>query len=133
MDRTIAEFQSAINPAVGLDQSHLWFVGIDEDYWNSDIKYQCPQDYEQSRGGGPEFRTDRLKNAAEVTIGEMTRHVPLDQYDRLCYLYDYGDEWRFYAILKELYTDEPSNTEPAVVNEKGGVLDQYDPPRERRF
>lgn len=34
-DRTIAEFQSAINPAVGLDQGHLWFVGTDEDYWDS--------------------------------------------------------------------------------------------------
>jgi len=28
-DRTIAEFQLAINPAVGLDQGHLWFVGDD--------------------------------------------------------------------------------------------------------
>jgi len=26
-DRTITELQSAINPAVGLDQGHLWFVG----------------------------------------------------------------------------------------------------------
>lgn len=25
--RTIAEFQSVINSAVGLDQDHLWFVG----------------------------------------------------------------------------------------------------------
>jgi len=28
-DRTITELQSAINPAVGLDQGHLWFVGED--------------------------------------------------------------------------------------------------------
>jgi hypothetical protein len=31
-DRTVAEFQTAINAAVGLDQNHLWFVGADEDY-----------------------------------------------------------------------------------------------------
>jgi len=41
-DRTVAEFQTAINAAVGLDQDHLWFVGTDEDYWNSDVVYQCP-------------------------------------------------------------------------------------------
>ena len=36
-DRTIAEFQSAINSAVGLDQGHLWFVGEGKDYWDSAI------------------------------------------------------------------------------------------------
>jgi hypothetical protein len=52
-DRTIAEFQSAINPAVGLDQGHLWFVGDDEGYWDSAVKYQCPQEYEESPGWTP--------------------------------------------------------------------------------
>jgi len=128
-DRTIAEFQSAINPAVGLDQGHLWFVGADEDYWDSDVKYQCPQEYEESRGGDPVLRTERIENAGDVTIGEMTRQLGLEQYDRICYLYDYGDEWRFYGILKEILSDEPSDTEPAVVNEKGDPInDQYDPP-----
>jgi hypothetical protein len=37
-DRTIAELQSAINRAFGLDEGHLWFVGTNEDYWNSDVK-----------------------------------------------------------------------------------------------
>jgi hypothetical protein len=132
-DRTIAEFQSAINPAVGLDQGHLWFVGTDEDYWDSEGKYQCPQEYEQSQGGGPVFRTERFENAGEVTIGEMARQLGLEQYDRICYLYDYGEEWRFYAILKEVLNDESSDTEPAVVNKKGESIDQYGPSRERRF
>ena len=129
-DRTIAEFQSAINPAVGLDQGHLWFVGDDEDYWDSAVKYQCPQEYEESLGGDPVLRTERIENAGDVTIGEMTRQLGLEQYDRICYLYEYGDEWRFYGILKEILSDEPSDTEPAVVNEKGDPInDQYDPPR----
>lgn len=132
-DRTPAEFQSAINPAVGLDQSHLWFVGNDEDYWDSEIKCQCPQQYEQSCGSDPGFRTERLENAGEVTIGEMARQLNLEQYDRICYLYDYGDEWRFYAILKEILDDEPSDTEPAVVNTEGESINQYGSSRERRF
>lgn len=68
-DRTLAEFQSAINPAVGLDQGHLWFVGNDEDYWDSDVKYQCPREYEESPRGDPLLRSARLENAGETTIG----------------------------------------------------------------
>jgi hypothetical protein len=125
-DRTIPEVQAVINPAVGLDQGHLWFVGSDEDYWDSDVKYQCPQEYEESLGGDPVLRTDRIENAGETTIGELTRQLGLEQYDRICYLYDYGDEWHFYAILKEVITDELSEKEPAVVKEKGDSVDQYD-------
>lgn len=129
-DRTIAEFQSAINPAVGLDQDHLWFIGEDEDYWDSVVKYQCPQEYEESLGGDPVLRTERIENAGEVTIDEMTRQLGLEQYDRICYLYDYGDEWRFYAILKEIISEEPSDKDPAIVKEKGDPTDdQYDAPR----
>ncbi|MFC7142845.1 hypothetical protein ACFQMA_23825 [Halosimplex aquaticum] len=127
-DRTITEFQSAINPAVG-DQGHLWFVGEGEDYWDSAVKYQCPQEYEESPGGDPVLRTERIENAGEVTIGEMTRQLGLEQYDRICYLYDYGDEWRFYAILKEVLSDESSDKEPEIVKEKGDPIDdQYASP-----
>lgn len=128
-DRTIDEFQSAINPAVGIDQGeHLWFIGTDEDYWDSDVKYQCPKEYEESLGGDPVLRSERIENAGETTIGELTRQVGLEQYDRICYLYDYETEWRFYAILKEVITDEASNKAPDVVNEKGGSIDQDAPP-----
>ncbi|AEN07816.1 hypothetical protein Halar_0584 (plasmid) [halophilic archaeon DL31] len=132
-DRIIADFQSAINSTVELDQDHLWFIGTDKDYWDSEVKYQCPQEYEQSRGDGPALRTERLEDAGKVTIDEMKRQLGLEQYDRICYLYDYGDEWRFYAILKEILSDKQSDTEPAVVNTEGGSIDQYDSSRERRF
>jgi hypothetical protein len=128
-DRTITTFQAAINPAVGLDQGHLWFVGEGEEYWDSSVKYQCPQEYEESLGGDPVLRTERTENAEEVTVEQMARQLGLEQYDRICYLYDYGDEWRFYAILKEVLSDEASDREPEVVNEKGDPIDdQYEHP-----
>nr|WP_245778595.1 hypothetical protein [Halomicrobium zhouii] len=46
-ERTIAELQTEINAAVGLDQDHLWFVGTDENYWNSDVACQNPREYEE--------------------------------------------------------------------------------------
>ena len=39
-ERTLAEFQSTLNSAIGLDQDHLWFFGTDQDYWNSDVFYK---------------------------------------------------------------------------------------------
>lgn len=41
------------------------------------------------------------------------------------YLFDYGAEWRFYAILKEIQEDESGGIRPEVVKEKGDPVDQY--------
>jgi hypothetical protein len=60
----------------------------------------------------------------------MASQVDLSEGDRICYLFDYGDEWRFYAILKDIIADEPSDKQPDVVNEKGDQVDQYGHPGE---
>lgn len=128
-DRTLDEFQTALNRAVGLDQDHLWFFGIDRDYWDSDVEYRRPGEIEQSSGGT--FRGGEEYDAGETTLGRMARQLDLEERDRICYLFDYGDEWRFYAILKEIDEDEPGDTEPEVVDGKGDPVDQYAPPGER--
>lgn len=128
-DRTLDEFQSVLNRAVGLDQDHLWFFGTDQDYWDSDVEYKRPGEIEQSPGGM--MRGGEAYDAGETTVGQMIRQLDLEERDRLCYLFDYGDEWRFYAILKEVNEDDPSDSEPEVVNEKGDPVDQYAPPGER--
>jgi hypothetical protein len=127
-DRTLNEFQTVLNQAVGLNQDHLWFFGTDQDYWQSPVQYKRPEELEQA---GPTMGDEDEYNAAETTVGGMVQQLKLEERDRICYLFDYGDEWRFYAILKEVNEDEPSDTEPEVVNEKGGPVDQYAPPGER--
>ena len=74
--------------------------------------------------GGEEY------DAGETTVGQMARQLDLDERDRICYLFDYGDEWRFYAILKEINEGGTSDTEPEVVREKGEPVEQYPPPSE---
>lgn len=122
-DRTLTEFQSVLNRAVGLNQDHLWFFGTDQDYWDSDVQYKRSEELDQSAGRfvGDEEEYD----AGETTIGQMARQLDLDERDRICYLFDYGDEWRFYAILKAINKDAPSDKEPEVVNEKGDPVEQY--------
>lgn len=48
----------------------------------------------------------------------------LEQYIRIRYLYDYGDERLFYAILKEIHSEEPIDKKLTVVNESSESLDQ---------
>lgn len=124
-DRTVDEFQSAINVAVGLDQSHLWFVGVDEDYWDSDVKYRCSHEFEDLPDGGPAHLGAETFDAGETTLAEMARQFGLTESDRICYLYDYGDEWRFYGILKEVVKDAPDTKELEVVKKKGDSIQQY--------
>lgn len=125
-DRTLDEFQTVLNHAVGLNQDHLWFFGIGQDYWDSDIQYKRPGEIEQSASGL--MRGGEEYDAGETTIGQMARHLDLDEHDRLCYLFDYGDEWRFYAILKELDEGGPSDKAPDVMTEKGEAVEQYGSP-----
>ena len=127
-DRTLTEFQSVLNRAVGLNQDHLWFFGTDQDYWDSDVQYKRPEEIEQSAG---RFMGDEEEyDAGETTIGQMARQLDLEERDRICYLFDYGDEWRFYAILKEIDDDAPSDKEPEVVKQKGDPVEQYGRPDE---
>lgn len=125
-DRTLDEFQTVLNHAVGLNQDHLWFFGTDQHYWDSDIQYKRPGEIEQSPGGL--MRGGEEYDAGETTIGQMARQLDLDERDRLCYLFDYGDEWRFYAILKEIDEGGPSDKAPEVITEKGAPVKQYGPP-----
>jgi hypothetical protein len=126
-DRSLDEFQTAINAAMGLDQGHLWFFGVDEDYWRSVVKYQCPQEFDDSSSSGLIGFDEESHDAGETSVGEMAEHLGLNQYDRICYLYDYGDEWRFYAILKECMDDESNDRGPEVVAERGEAIEQYAP------
>jgi hypothetical protein len=100
---------------MGLDREHLWFVGTGEAYWNSDVKCQCPQEFDESRGGLSTGFGEEAHNAGETTVGEMVEQLGLEERDRICYLYDYGDEWRFYAILTEIVDDGSDERNPEVV------------------
>ena len=127
-DQTLNEFQSVLNRSVGLNQDHLWYFGTDQDYRHSNVKYKCPREMEESAGGL--MRGESVYNAGETTVGQMADQLDLEERDRICYLFDYGDEWRFYAILKEINKDGDSDKYPDVVKEKGEPVEQYPQPDE---
>jgi hypothetical protein len=127
-DRTLDELQSVLNRSVGLNQDHLWYFGTDQDYRDSDVKYKCPREMEESTGRM--MRGGSVYNAGETTIGQMARQLDLDERDRICYLFDYGDQWQFYAILKEINEEDSRDAKPEVVKERGEPVEQYPSPGE---
>ncbi|TKX82306.1 hypothetical protein [Halorubrum sp. SD626R] len=122
-NRALTELQAAMNDAMGLDRGHLWFIGADEAYWNSEIKFQSPQEFDESAGSTAFGVDETTYDAGETTVDEMVDRLGLDERDRICYLYDYGDERRFYAILKEIDDSGPTDEDPHVVAERGEGLD----------
>lgn len=62
-----------------------------------------------------------------MTIDETARQLDLEERDRICSLFDYGDEWRFYGILKDINEGEPRDRKPEVLKEKGEPVEQYPP------
>ena len=122
-NRALTKFQQTINDAMGLDRGHLWFIGPDEAYWDSEIKFQSPREFDESAGSTAFGVDETTYDAGETTVDEMVDRLDLDERDRICYLYDYGDEWRFYAILKEIDDSGPTDEDPHVVAERGEGLD----------
>jgi hypothetical protein len=122
-DRTLDEFQTGLTHAVGLNQDHRWRFGTGHDYWDSAIQSKRPGAIEQSPSGL--MRSGKDYDAGETTIGQMARHLDRDERDRLCSLFDDGDEWRFDAIRTDIDEGGPSDTAPAVVTEKGEPVEQY--------
>jgi len=126
-DRTVDGVQTTNNATMGLDQGHLWLFGTDEDYWNSDVTYQCPQQFENEPTPSVLGFDEEIHDAAETTVDDLVDRLDLAERDRVCYLYDYGDEWRFYAIPKEADSGASGDRAPEVVDAKGDPVEQYPP------
>lgn len=125
-NRSLEDLQIAINASFGLDLDHLWFMAKGQEYWGSPVKYMSPTEFEHPDPRDDVFEYFRGKveekhNAAMVTLGGLDLAVG----DRLCYLYDYGDEWMFYMILRKVNDVDSSDLEPAEVKRGGGDIFQY--------
>ena len=125
-NRSLEDLQEAINVSFGLDFDHLWFMAKGQEYWGSPVKYRSPTEFEHPDPWDDVFeyftgKVEEKRNAAEVTLGELELAVG----DRLCYLFDYGDEWRFYMILRKVNEVDSSDLEPAEVKRRGGDIVQY--------
>jgi hypothetical protein len=122
-DRTLADLQREINVAVGLPQYHLWFFGIGDAYWNSQVKYLRPDEYQRSDPSDPVTAGEMTYDAGETTIDAVVADLELSIDDFFCYLYDYSNEWRFSLILRERRDEAAADIPAQVVDGEGSIDD----------
>jgi len=121
--RSLEDLHRVINTSFEIGFDHLWFFGTDKDYWRSRRMYKSPKDFENL----PKWMEywDHLMGRSEVEVnagGVSIDELNLKVRDRLCYLFDFADEWRFYLILIKIFEDEPSQKEPVILKGKGEIF-----------
>lgn len=126
--QTLGDLARIFTPEAGLaDTAHLWFFGVDGKYWQSPVKYLSGPEYreEKAKRNDPNRPVladdDEIRNADETTWEQLG----LESGDRLTYLFDYGDEWRFYGIVKNISEEGDAEQAPEIIKRKGGYLNQY--------
>lgn len=107
-DHTLLDLHDSIQYAYGFDDDHLYSFFMDGKLW-SDEKFTSPYDDE-----GP--------HVDAVRIGELGLSVG----QKILYLFDYGDMWRFRVELEEIRTEGSKPSEPKIIESKGKSPKQYD-------
>lgn len=106
-DSTLEELHWIIQEAFDFDNDHLYSFFMAGKPW-SHKAINCPEGSE-----GP--FTD------EVTLGELK----LKPGKKILYLFDYGDEWRFNVILKNVDPIEKPMKSPIILESVGEAPQQY--------
>ena len=106
-DNTLLDLHNTIQKAYNFDDDHLYAFFLDGKAW-SHKRFTSPEDED-----GP--------HVDEVRIGELGLFVG----QRLLYLFDFGDQWRFSIRLEKIFQDESKPLEPRVIEQKGRNPNQY--------
>ena len=106
-DHTLLDLHFAIQKAYRFDSDHLYSFFMDGEIW-SDDRFTSPYDEE-----GP--------HVDDIRIGDLG----LSEGQRILYLFDYGDEWRFQVTLEEIEKEGRKPSRPKIVEEKGRAPRQY--------
>lgn len=104
---TLQKLSSAILNSVGFFDEHLHSFFMSNRPWDDDSEYACPGGDAGARG-----YTDKVK---------LSR-FHLVKGDKFLYIYDYGDDWRFY--IKVLRVIDESTKTPCVLK-CVGTVSQY--------
>lgn len=108
----------AIVGAYDFDFDHAFgfFSTIGKRYFDSDKKYELFADME-NKGIEP----IGAESVEKTKIGEVWEKVG----DKMLFLFDYGDDWRFVIELKDFGEKQPKQKYPRVTQSIGKAPEQY--------
>ncbi len=104
---TLHDLHNCIQGAFEFDNDHLYSFFMDGRAWSED-KFTCPFEDE-----GP--------HADEVKIGELD----FSEKQSFMYLFDYGDEWRFFVEVSSIEATNVKLMKPEIIEIKGNIPNQY--------
>ena len=106
---TFEDLHNAIQEAVNFDNDHMYSFYLDGKAF-SDNAVNCAYD---EGDGSPTTNAYTLADAR------------LRNNQRIMYLFDYGDEWRFNIVVKEVKEKTELPKRPVIMNVKGKPPEQY--------
>lgn len=104
---TLLDLHYVIQNAYNFDDDHLYSFFMDGKAWSHE-KFTSPNDDE-----GP--------YVDEVLIGELGLSVG----QGILYLFDYGDEWKFWVELEGIRSEGAKPRRPKVIEKQGKAPKQY--------
>ncbi|MEQ8191657.1 MAG: plasmid pRiA4b ORF-3 family protein [Candidatus Eremiobacterota bacterium] len=104
---TLMDLHNSIQKAYDFDNDHLYSFFMDGKPWSKE-KFTSPHE-------------DEGICVDEVFIGELG----LTEGQKILYLFDYGDEWRFQVQLEEIISGKTEVSPPVIIEKKGKNPEQY--------
>jgi hypothetical protein len=103
------DLSDLILDAIGFDRDHLYQFTI-----------------QRQRGGETHYDAPRgMMVEAPYTDEARIGDLPLEQGDAMTYLYDFGDNWKFSVVLREVDDSDDAPAEPTILSTYGEAPEQY--------
>jgi hypothetical protein len=121
-DLTLVDLHYALQAAFDWDDDHLYSFWLDDAFWAPGADrytHPCHAVKPAAPGANPK--------SAQVALDDLG--LGMDQ--RLCYVFDFGSEWRVRLSLREVVTDDGSAS-PRLLAAQGSAPPQYGMLLERR-
>lgn len=114
--KSLYDFAKVITQAFGFQFDHCF--GFYDNL--SDIR-KCKKAFELFVDAGEAPETEVTRGVKKTKIAQAFSHVG----EKTLFLFDYGDEWRFYIELKEIEKVEKHDLKPVVLESIGKAPVQY--------
>ncbi|HIA35234.1 MAG TPA: hypothetical protein EYM84_05590 [Flavobacteriales bacterium] len=114
-NHTLEEFHDCIQTAFEFDNSQMASFYLSDAKWNKGEEFTL---FDMNEGDSSED----IKVMKDTIIGAITSGAG----DRLVYIFDFMNVWKFYIEFVQILPMEPKIKYPAIINVEGNSPKQYD-------
>ncbi len=116
--RSLYQFAKAITGAFGFSFDHAF--GFYDTFGNL---REAKKAYELFVDIGEEMTSPASQGVKKTKVSQAFQQAG----EKMLFLFDYGDEWRFAVELKEIHKTEQKESDPVVLESIGKAPAQYPP------